>query len=135
MNKRKWAASAAVLTVLILITGCGLQNNGDPAYFISQLTETTWETTYQGTALKLTFQSEGTGTLQYGDEGTVDFTYEVSKVTDDGTQARINVSADEGKYSDKIRGEYRAVFKDNKNLYLGSGMLGVTFAPSEDDFQ
>ena len=30
---------------------------------------------------------------------------------------------------------YQCFLKENKNLYLGSGMLGVTFAPSEDDFQ
>ncbi|MGI6108988.1 MAG: hypothetical protein ACOYB8_03990 [Eubacteriaceae bacterium] len=136
---RLFAITAALLLTVMTAAGCGQQKQNtekaDPAYFISELTQTRWTASLAGHSILVSFTADGTGAAQLDNADKADFTYSVADVTDDGLQANITINTTDSRYSDKVNGEYKAMFRSDKELNIKNGMLSVTLTPSEDNFQ
>lgn len=131
------------LASLLVLGGCKSQESeksstGDVDYFISQLTETDWQGSVLGQQVTLHIGADKEGDFELQDAVKVPFTYTVSDVSADNTQAKFDVTiSDEAykNYQSLLGGQIDVQLTSGKDLKLSINGTSATLSPAESDFQ
>lgn len=128
---------------LFIIGGCKTEqpqdtNEGDPDYFISELTETNWTGTVSGQQITLHLDADDEGYFELEDGTQVPFKYAVSDVNSDNTEGKFDVTISDEAYSSYqsfIQGQITAELTSDKDLKVTVSGITATLSPAESDFQ
>ncbi len=144
MKQRLRAAILVAMCVLavLIIQGCKTEQpkettQGDPAAFVSKLTESDWKATVMDTQVTVHVDADNKGYFELPDAQQVPFTYQVESVNDSNSEAKIKITVSDDEkykvYKEAGDGTATATFED-KNLKLELHGMSIDLTPQASQF-